>query len=273
MITVAAVQMQPELMNPQANLERIAHLARDARARQAELIVFPECCVTGYGLTEAEARRTAEPIPGPATDQLKGLCGQLGTTIMVGTLELTHDGDLYNSAVLIDASGIRARYRKTHLPTLGVDRFVTPGEELLPPVHTPAGRAGLLICYDLRFPEPARVLALKGAQVILLSTAWPQAATLYPDFIVSARAAENHLYLVAANRVGEERGTTYLGRSIIAGPDGEVLAEANDSDEMILFARIDPSMSDKKHRIFRPGEYELDLFNDRRPQLYSPLNA
>jgi predicted amidohydrolase len=129
----------------------------------------------------------------------------------------------------------------------------------------------LLICYDLRFPEPARVLALGGAQVILLSTAWPQAASLYPDFVVSTRAAENHLYLVAANRVGEERGTTYLGRSIIADPDGRVLAEADRTEETLIYAEIDPSDSDAKQRVFRPGEYELDLFNDRRPELYSSL--
>jgi predicted amidohydrolase len=129
----------------------------------------------------------------------------------------------------------------------------------------------MLICYDLRFPEPARVLALGGAQMILLSTAWPQAASLYPDFIVSTRGAENHIYVVAANRVGVERGTTYLGRSIIVDPDGRVLAEAGSSEETILFATIEPGRSDAKHRIFRQGEYELDLFNDRRPELYSPL--
>jgi predicted amidohydrolase len=129
----------------------------------------------------------------------------------------------------------------------------------------------MLICYDLRFPEPARVLALGGAQVILLSTAWPQAATLYPDFLVRTRAAENHLFLAAANRVGEERGTTYLGRSIIADPDGRVLAEADQVGETLLFAEIAPDRSDAKHRVFRPGEYELDLFNDRRPELYSSL--
>jgi predicted amidohydrolase len=107
--------------------------------------------------------------------------------------------------------------------------------------------------------------------MILLSTAWPQAASLYPEFIVSTRAAENHIYVVAANRVGVERGTTYLGRSIIADPNGQVLAEAGPSEETILYAAIDPARSDAKHRIFEPGEYELDLFNDRRPELYSPL--
>jgi predicted amidohydrolase len=263
--------MKPDLMNVRSNLDKIARFSEIASGQGARLAVFPECAVTGYGLTAEEARRTAEPIPGATTKELERLCADLDLSIMVGMLEAGTGTELFNTAVLIDQAGLRARYRKTHLPTLGVDRYVSPGAELLPPVDTPAGRAGMLICYDLRFPEPARVLALGGAQVILLSTAWPQAASLYPDFVVSTRAAENHLYLVAANRVGKERGTTYLGRSIIADPDGRVLAEADRTEETLIYAEIDPSDSDAKQRVFRPGEYELDLFNDRRPELYSSL--
>lgn len=273
MITIAAVQMQPVLLEPKVNLDNIVRLSAEASAGGADLIVFPECAVTGYGLSEDEAHRVAESLPGPTSDRLTGLCTKLNVSLMVGILENGQDGNLYNTAVLVDPDGIQSRYRKTHLPTLGVDRFVTPGDELHSPVETSVGLAGMLICYDLRFPEPARVLALKGAQMILLSTAWPQAATLYPEFVVRSRAAENHLYLIAANRVGEERGTTYLGHSIIADPDGRVLAEANASDEVILYAQIDPSKSDEKHLIFRPGEYELALFGDRRPTLYSTLTA
>lgn len=271
MFKVAAVQMKPDLIDVRSNLDKIARFAKKASAGGARLAVFPECAITGYGLTAEEARRIAEPIPGPTTRALGQLCAELNLVVMVGMLEVGEGTELYNTAVLINQDGLRGRYRKSHLPTLGVDRYVTPGDELTAPVDTPLGRFGMLICYDLRFPEPARVLALGGAQVILLSTAWPQAASLYPDFLVRTRTAENHLYLVAANRVGEERGTTYLGRSIIADPDGRVLAEADQVEETLLFAEIDPHRSDAKHRVFRTGEYELDLFNDRRPELYSSL--
>jgi predicted amidohydrolase len=271
MITIAAIQMKPELMQSQSNLGSITRLTTEASENGAKMVVFPECCITGYGLTEAEAKGIAEPLPGPVSQRLTDMCDQLDVTVMVGTLESGPTGGLYNTAMLVDGSGVLGLYRKTHLPTLGVDRFVTPGEEIVAPVKTSCGLAGMQICYDLRFPEPARVLAVQGAQMILLSTAWPQAATLYPEFVVQARAAENHLYLIAANRIGEERGTTYLGRSIIADPDGQVLAEANQTDETILYAQIDPSRSDEKHRIFRAGEYELDLFKDRRPALYAKL--
>ncbi|MGD8850474.1 MAG: carbon-nitrogen hydrolase family protein [Anaerolineales bacterium] len=271
MITAAAVQMEPVLMNVRSNLDKIAAFSARARKEAAQIVVFPECAVTGYGLTEDEARDVAEPIPGPTTEVLTSISAQYQLVLMVGTLEVDQQGKLFNTAVLVEPTGSLARYRKTHLPTLGVDRFVTAGDDLSNPVDSSIGRAGMLICYDLRFPEPARVLALGGAQLILLSTAWPQAASLYPDFVVSTRAAENYIYLVAANRVGLERGTTYLGRSIIADPDGRVLAEAGQTEETIIYAAIDPDRSDAKHRIFRPGEYELDLFNDRRPDLYSPL--
>jgi predicted amidohydrolase len=271
MMKVAAIQMDPILFDRKSNLEKIAALAHQASLQGARLAVYPECAVTGYALTPDEAAHIAEPIPGPTSDMFVKLCAETDLTIMVGMLESNKQGDLYNTAILVDPQGLRARYRKTHLPTLGVDRYVLPGEELQPPVDTSVGRASMLICYDLRFPEPSRVLALSGAQLILLSTAWPSAASLYPDFIVSTRAAENHIYVVAANRIGEERGTTYLGRSIITNPDGHVLAEAGNSEETILYAEIDPLESDQKHRVFKPGEYELNLFVDRRPRLYTPL--
>lgn len=271
MITAAAVQMKPELTNTEKNLGTVASLATKARESGAELIVFPECCLTGYALTDSEARSLAEPLQGPSTEKLAALCARIDAVIVIGLLESGDDGELYNTAALIDPTGLRAGYRKTHLPTLGVDRFVTPGDKLAPPVDCKSGLAGLLICYDLRFPEPARVLALEGAQMITLPTAWPRAASLYPDHIVRTRAAENYIYVIAANRIGEERGTHYLGRSIIANPDGRILTEASSDDQEILIAQLDPELTLDKHRIFQPGEYELDLLNDRRPDLYSAL--
>ncbi len=190
---------------------------------------------------------------------------------MVGILEIDDRGRIYNTALVTGPDGILGRYRKTHLPHLGIDRFINSGEELLPPLKTPIGRVGTLICYDLRFPEPCRSLALMGAQIVLISTTWPSAATLYPDFVARTRAAENGVYLVASNRIGDERGALYLGHSLIIGPDGEVLAQAGGEEETILYADIDPSLSDQKQRVFIAGEYELDIFNDRRPKLYGEI--
>jgi N-carbamoylputrescine amidase len=106
----------------------------------------------------------------------------------------------------------------------------------------------------------------------LVSTAWPQAATLYSDYAARTRSAENGIYLVAANHFGQERTTRYLGRSVITGPDGEMIAEAPTDRSTILYADVDLSRSDEKRRIFAPGEYELDLVKDRRPELYQDLS-
>lgn len=268
---VAAVQMESKLLDPAFNLQAVLARLHTAAQEGAVLAVFPETILTGYNMSREEAAEVADRIPGHATGRLAEACRREDIHAVVGMLEAGPDGEFYNTAVLIGPGGLLERYRKTHLPLLGVDRYLSPGEAFTSPVGTPAGRAGILICYDLRFPEPIRCLALAGAQVVALPTAWPQAATLYPDYMARSRASENRVYLVAANNVGEERGTRYLGRSIIVAPSGEVLAEAEGESETILLAEVDPSQSDRKHLVFRPGEYELDLMGDRRPELYAPL--
>jgi len=271
MIKIAAIQFDSQILAVEQNLERIEKLATQAAGNGARLLVFPECAITGYGLSPEEAGALAEPVPGMHSERLEVLCSRLKIYLMAGTLERGQDGSLYNCALLAGPQGLISHYRKTHLPHLGVDRYLKPGAALPPPVQTEIGRLGTLICYDLRFPEPARCLALQGAQVVLLSTAWPRAATLYTEFVARARAAENRVFLVAANRCGEERGTQYLGRSLIVDPEGRVLAEASEDQETILYAEIDPSHADTKHLIFDPGVYELNTFSDRRPDLYRPL--
>jgi 5-aminopentanamidase len=272
MVRVAAVQMQPALLDVPANLERVLESATQAAARGARLIVFPEMALNGYAITLDEAKALAQTIPGPATESLRATCAANGAAVVVGMLERDADGTLYNASVLVDEHGVRAAYRKTHLPLLGIDRYLAAGDSFAPPVDTPAGRVGLLICYDLRFPEPVRVHALRRAQIVALSTAWPAGATLYPEFMARSRAAENRIVLIAANRVGEERGTRYLGRSLIVAADGALLAEASPQAEELLLADIDPASSDVKRLVFEAGEYELDLFGDRRPELYRPLS-
>jgi predicted amidohydrolase len=267
----AAVQMEPALLDPEANLRRVIDGIGLAAERGAAVAVFPECALTGYALTADEAAEAAEAIPGDRTRRLQAACRTARLIVQVGTIERDEDGQCFNAAVLIGPDGVLARYRKTHLPLLGVDRYLAAGDELPSPAVTPAGRLGTLICYDLRFPEPARVLTLLGAQVVLLSTAWPAAAGLYPDFLARARAAENRVYLVAANRIGEERGTRYLGRSLIVSPEGEILAQASPDREETLIADVNPAEADRKRLVYVPGEYELDLIGDRRPELYGPI--
>jgi predicted amidohydrolase len=272
MAKLAAVQIQPILLDPEQNLKKIIRVIFEASRLGAEVIVFPKCALSGYDLSLDEAQAVSETIPGSATNQIIEACRDHHCIVAIGLLEKDNEGNIFNSAVLLSSDGLLGKYRKTHLPYLGIDRFLTRGDLINGPFDTVVGKIGLLICYDLRFPEPIRVLALKGAHLILVPTAWPKAATLYPEFMAQSRAAENSLYLVATNRIGEERGTHYLGHSLIVGVDGEKVAEGTDDQEQILIAEFEPSISENKKRIFTPGEYELDLFEDRRPELYGALS-
>jgi predicted amidohydrolase len=272
MLKIAAIQMEPILLEPEKNIEKVRHLISQAAEMGARVATLPECVLTGYGLSYEEAQSHAEPIPGPSVNRILEACQDLDILVSLGMIEKDLEMQCFNSAVLLGPNGIMGTYRKTHLPFLGVDRFLSAGDQINGPFETALGALGLLICYDLRFPEPIRLLALQGAHVVLLSTAWPDTATLYPAFMAQSRAAENGLYLVAANRIGEERGTRYLGRSLIVGPDGAKLAEGSTHKEEILMVEIDLNRSKNKKRIFIPGEYELDLFQDRRPDLYDALS-
>jgi predicted amidohydrolase len=272
-VTVAAVQTDPRLGDVAGNLDRIASWTRRAANEGAELVVFPECAVNGYRYdSREEALGDAQTVPGPATDVLEGVAAKTGVHVAVGIVE--RDGDrLYNCAALIGPDGLVTKYRKTHIPFQAVDRFVTPGDIPLHVVETPIGRVGMLICYDLRFPEPARVLALSGVQIIANLTNLPPPGWVQPEFIFRARAAENRVWLVCADRVGTERGVEFIGRSAIVGPSGVTLAEARESAEEMLVQRIVPSEADEKDLVFDPGVYEMHLLSDRRADLYGALTA
>jgi len=265
--------MQPVWKDEGANLAQVDRLLGQLAAQAVELAVFPECALSGYELTPEEAAGLAQPLPGPQSAALVRLAEKHRLTFQIGLLEKASDGELYNSCALVAPTGVLGTYRKTHLPYLGVDRYLQPGQRLGPVLETGLGQLGSLICYDLRFPEPARVLALLGAQIILVSTAWPVSASLYPDFLAQTRAAENGLFLAAANRTGREDRAAYLGRSLICDPAGMILAEASGDREELLICDLDLQASTLKRRIFVPGEYELDLFGDRRPELYDRLSA
>ena len=268
---IAVVQMETSLLDIEDNTTKILDSISRAAAHGARIVVFPECSITGYNMTLDEAEELAVSIPCAQTERITRACARSGILVIVGTIERGLDGQLYNTAVLINPDGVLGIYRKTHLPMLGIDRFLSSGDAIPEPFSTEFGLLGILICYDLRFPEPIRVLSLAGAQVVLIPTAWPEQARLYPDFVVRTRSDENHVYIAAANHVGEERGVRYLGRSIITSPSGEIIAEGTSTEEEILYADVELSRSDEKRIIFSAGEYELDLFGDRRPELYGRI--
>ena len=266
---VAVAQTEPKLGEKKRNLEVCLGRLEEAAAAGAQLLVLPECAIPGYMFDSGdEAMPYAEEIPGPTTEALAEACRRLDVYAVCGLLE--RDGDvIHNAAVLVGPEGLIGSYRKTHLPFLGVDRFVVPGEEL-PVFETPLGRIGLEICYDLRFPEVTRTLALKGADIVAHPTNFPMAAKVQTEVITLARAAENRVYLLTANRVGKERWGEFCGWSQIVDPYGKRLAEAGETEEALLVAEVDVEKARDKDYVV-PGEYELYLFGHRRPELYGAL--
>lgn len=268
---VAAVQMDVRIGDVAGNLSRIADRFHAATNAGAEIVAFPECAVPGYCFKDLdEARPFAQSIPGPATDAMTKLCADAKTFAVFGMLEA--DGKrVFNAAVLTGPGGVIGSYRKVHLPFLGVDKFVDFGDRNFA-VHEAGGvNVGLNICYDAAFPEATRSMALQGADLIVLPTNWPPGAECVAAHVINTRAMENGVYFMAINRVGTERGFDFIGGSRICGPDGSTLATADNRDDLILYADIDPAQSRQKTAIRVSGEHAIDRMADRHPEMYGEL--
>jgi 5-aminopentanamidase len=270
---VAAVQMAPKLGRLDENLEYIVERLGEAAAAGAHLVVFPECALSGYGFSSrGEGLAHAVPIDGPAVRRVIAACERSRCYGIFGLLE--RDGSrLFNACVLTGPDGVIGSYRKVHLPYLGIDMFVDPGDRPFA-VHDAGGvRVGMHICYDGSFPESARVLSLLGADLLVLPTNWPTHSECAAEHMIPTRAMENTVYAMAVNRIGEESGFRFIGSSSIVDPNGGVLARAGADTEEILIAEIDPARARQKHLVRVPGRHEINRIGDRRPQFYQVLVA
>ncbi len=267
-VTLCAVQIAPELGRAESNAHLVADETAAAADEGADLIVFPEAALTGYVFeSRPEALAAAVAADGPELGVVAAAAGAAGAWVVCGAIE--RDGDaLYNTAFLVGPEGPVGRYRKTHTLCLGADRFTRPGGEPFRVFDLPFGRIGLHICYDGSFPEPARALRLLGAQLLLLPTNWPR--LVMKREVVRVRAYENRAFFMAVNRVGTERGVRFEGGSCAADPDGRLILEAGDEAGR-FHVTVDPAAAADSREVVIPGEYELDLIQDRRPELYEPI--
>ena len=270
-VKIAAVQMDPKIGKNRENLDKILSETEVAARNGANLIVFPECALTGYVFaSREEAMPFTEAIPGPSTDKLVACCKGLGVYVVVGLLE--RDGDrCFNAAVLVGPGGLVGKYRKNHLPFLGIDRFIDAGDEPFQVYNTPIGNIGIHICYDCNFPESARVMTLMGADILALPTNWPEGRGKVVKYVIHTRAYENKVHLVAVDRVGSERGARFIGCSTIIDAWGDTLAQAGSAEEQTIYAEVSLAEAREKRIVFKPGEFELDFIHDRRPELYGKL--
>lgn len=265
---IAGFQTDVALRNVDDNLRLLEQTVRDEVRAGTQLTIFPECFTTGYCFDSLdEAMAVAEEIPGPTTDRLARLCREQQTFVVCGLLERA-GRDLFNVAVLVGPEGLIGTYRKVHLPYLGVDRFTTPGDRPFAVLTAGDVRIGLLICYDGGFPEASRVLALQGADLILLPTNWPPGGDYMAQFSVNSRAMENGVYFAAVNRVGTERGFRFIGKSRICSPVGQTIASIDDDSVGIIRASIDVTAARTKRIVRVPGKHVIDRMADRRPEMY-----
>ncbi len=254
-LDVAALQLAADVGRPRRNLDRVVAAARAAAG--ADLIVPPELLTTGYDLAVIRERghELAEPADGPAVTLTAELAAELDATVVLGLLE--RDGDsLYDTAAVVTPSGAVSLFRKTHLYPAEVGLF-TAGEELIT-VDTPVARLGPLICFEHAFPELATTRALAGAQVLVIPSAVPVGYEYLLELRTRARAQDNQVFAVGCNLTGGG----FCGRSLIAGPRGEVLARGSTAEETVR-ARLDLSAIARE----RAQEPALRL---RRPALYAP---
>jgi predicted amidohydrolase len=268
LIRVAAVQLNATT-DREANLTVADRLVRDAAARGAQLVVLPEKWpLLGSG---EQLRAGAEPIDGPAISWARACARELRLELVAGSFaELTPDGRRHNTSLHISPDGeIRATYRKIHMFDVTVDgveyresEHEDPGDQIVLS-HTDSGlELGMTICYDLRFPELYRILALRGARVLVVPSAFTLATTRdHWETLLRARAIENQAFVIAANQIGENQpGRRSGGRSMIVDPWGVVLAQATDTVGVIVadldLARLDavreslPSLANR-----RPNAY------------------
>jgi predicted amidohydrolase len=268
---IAAVQMDCRFGAVEANLAAVRARLAEAADAGARLVVFPECALTGYGFaSRSAAEERAQTIPGPATAAVAADCARRNVWAAFGLLERAGDR-LYNACALVGPAGQLITYRKVHLPCLGADRFTDPGDRPFA-VHDLGGlRLGVGICFDSSFPETARVLALRGADLVVLPTNWATQAIRQATLVARVRALENHIYYAAVNRVGDEAGFHYVGHSSVSDYNGDFLAVAEHDREAVLYAEVDPEAARKKKVVHCAGEYEIDRLNWRRPELYGPL--
>jgi predicted amidohydrolase len=260
-ITVAVVQMDTQLGEPEANLAKMSDFVRKiSSAQKVDVIVFPELATTGYECG-VKFTQLAQRVPGPSTNVMAQRANEQGLHIAFGIASKERvESILFNSAVLVGPEGdVVTQYRKIHLK--GEEQMLFRPGFRLEPAETAAGVIGLQLGWDMFFPEGTRSLCLDGAELILVSAAWESARADEWRTFTSARAAENACFVCAANRVGEEPATTFAGESMIVGPRGQVIVDLDEATEGYIVAKLN---LDESRRI----REETQIFQARQPLSY-----
>jgi predicted amidohydrolase len=258
---VALVQMDVAAGKPEANFDTLQRLLNEAvhAELKPDLIVFPEMWNTGYALDVIDAIADAG---GERTKAfISGFCAQHGVQVVAGSIAERKAEGVFNTIYAFGRDGGQlADYSKIHLFRLMDEEKHLKAGDKIGQVSLEHAEAGMMICYDIRFPELARKLALAGAQMLVVPAEWPHPRLHHWRTLLMARAIENQMYVVACNRVGKSGDTSFFGHSMVIDPWGEIVAEAGE-ESCILTADIDMALVDEVRG-------RIPVFEDRRPELY-----
>ncbi len=258
LLSIALAQIDIRTGEPEANLAKAKVFAAQAQEAGADILLFPELWLHGYDLEHAE--EWAAPLGQGGFSHMSALARDHGL-YLAGTALERHSEGISNTAALFSPDGdLLGAYRKIHLfPLMREPRYLVGGDHATL-CDTPWGPVGLSICYDLRFPELYRAMAVAGAVLFLIPAQWPVPRLEAWLLLARARAVENELFVAACNRVGVEGIATFPGRSAVIDPWGKALVEGDDQ-ERLLVARADLKEIRKARRY-------LTVFEDRRPDAY-----
>lgn len=260
-LRLALLQMNIEAGNPEVNFAKLSAMLEEAvsGAVKPDVIMFPEMWNTGYALTEIQT--IADPNGERTIAFLSAFSKKHGVHIIGGSIAELKENDVRNTIYAFDRDGNKvADYSKIHLFRLMEEEKYLAAGDKLGKLEIEGAQAGMMICYDIRFPELARKLALDGAKLLFVPAEWPHPRLHHWRTLLTARAIENQMFVIACNRMGTSGDTHFFGHSIVLDPWGEIIAEAGE-DETILYADIDLSLVDTVRA-------KIPVFEDRRPTLY-----
>jgi predicted amidohydrolase len=266
-IKLALAQISCKRGDKAANIKKMEKIANKAKKQGANLIIFPELSLTGYVVRD-QIYDLAETIPGSSVKAMEDIARKTNAYIVFGMPELSEktEATLYNAAVLIGPEGFIGKYRKMYLPTHSVfeeKRYFRAGYHAAA-FETKIGKIGLIICYDIFFPEVSRLTRLKGAQLIVCISASPAIRRAFFEVLTIARAIENTAFLAYVNLVGIEDGLQFWGGSRLVGPNGKVLAQAKYDEEDLVMCDVD-------YADIKPVETFVPTLRDLRPELFDEL--
>ncbi|GAA3721022.1 carbon-nitrogen family hydrolase [Salinicoccus jeotgali] len=265
-INVKVLQYQVEFGDFEGNLNKVRAQFEQETLEETDIVVLPEMWTSGYDLEHIAAHACHDLEP--ALSFISELAQQYNVNIVAGSVaNIKDDPDkVYNTAFVVDREGTLVyEYSKMHLvPMLDEPKHLAAGDNKVETFMIDGSKCGMVICYDLRFPELFRDLTLKGASIIFVPAQWPDARKKHWETLLSARAIENQCYIIGANTYGEMGGQTFAGRSMITDPWGEVISEAKGQSEAVVSGQID---SQEVARI----RQEVPIFESRRRDMYHCL--